>query len=455
MMQEPQVERSIYVDGEKQNKKQSSHRDFNADMNMRRRLWGIFSGSIGNMLEYYDWFIYSALELYFVKGFFPDGDQTVALLKSAAVFAIGFLVRPIGGWILGIYADRQGRKSALLVSVSMMCFGSLMIGVTPTYQTIGIAAPIVLLIARILQGLSLGGEGGSAAAYLSETAPKGRRGFYSSFLYTTISLGQLLAMATLVLLQQFLLTSTQLQNWGWRIPFLIGALIALIGILLRRNMEETESFSKHAKTRRKGGAIREAMRHKKACVMVFGLTLGGSVANYTFAAYMQKFLVNSAGMDRSTASLISVLSLIGFTVIQPVFGALSDHIGRRPLLLTFGVLGTFGTVPFFTFLAGTKSPFMVFTLVMAALAIVAMYSSVSTIAKAELFPVEVRSFGLAVPYAISVSLFSGTVEYIALWTKKIGHENWFFWYVSLCIFFSLICYLWMPETKTASLIDLD
>ena len=183
----------------------------------------------------------------------------------------------------------------------------------------------------------------------------------------------------LVLLQQFFLTSTQLQSWGWRIPFLIGALIAFIGIFLRRNMEETESFAKHAKTPRKVGAIREAMRHKKACVMVFGLTLGGSVANYTFAAYMQKFLVNSAGMDRSTASLISVLSLIGFTVIQPVFGALSDRIGRRPLLLTFGMVGTFGTVPFFTFLAGIKNPFMVFTLVMTALAIVAMYSSVSTI----------------------------------------------------------------------------
>jgi MFS transporter, MHS family, alpha-ketoglutarate permease len=454
-MQESHADADLYAGTADEGTRHRLTADVNADMTMRSRLWGIFSGSIGNMIEYYDWFVYSALELYFAKEFFPDGDETIALLKSAAIFAIGFLVRPIGAWILGIYADRRGRRAALLLSVAMMCFGSLMIALTPTYRTIGIAAPIVLLTARILQGLSIGGEGGSAAAYLSETAPKGKRGFYSSFLYTTISLGQLFAMATLVLLQQVFLTPAQLQSWGWRIPFFIGALMAIAGVLLRRNMQETESFSKHVKAAKKVSAIREAFRHKKACLMVFGLTLGGSVANYTYAAYMQKFLVNSAGMTKSTASLISVLTLIGFTVIQPVLGALSDRIGRRPLLLTFGTLGTFGTIPLFTFLGANKSPLLAFALVMTALVIVAMYSSVSTISKAELFPVQVRSFGLAVPYALSVSLFSGTVEYIALWSKKMGHENWFFWYVSACILASLICYLWMPETKTTSLIDQD
>ena len=364
------------------------------DMNSRQRLWGIFSGSIGNLIEYYDWFIYIGLEFYFSKEFFPAGTATVALLKTAAVLAIGFLVRPIGGWVLGIYADRRGRRAALLLSVSMMCFGSLMIALTPGYRTIGIAAPVILLVSRILQGLSLGGEGGSAAAYLSETAPKGQRGLYSSFLYTTISLGQLLAMGTLVLMQQFFLTPVQMQSWGWRVPFLIGALISIVGIVLRRNMKETKSFEKHAKGTKKTSAIREAFRHKKACLMVFGLTLGGSVGNYAYAAYMQKFLVNSVGMSKSTASLISVLSLIGFTVLQPVYGALSDRIGRRPLLLTFGILGTIGTVPLFTFLKGVHNPVVAFVIVMAALAVVAMYSSVSTIAKAELFPVEVRTFGL-------------------------------------------------------------
>jgi len=221
-------------------------------------------------------------------------------------------------------------------------------------------------------------------------------------------------------------------------------------------MEEAESLKKNAqKLSRKTSAIREALKHKKACLMVFGLTLGGSVANYTFAAYMQKFLVNSVGLPRGTASMISVLSLIGFTLVQPVFGGISDYIGRRPLLLTFGFVGTFGTIPFFHLLHAQTNPVTIFFLVMGALAFVAMYSSVSTISKAELFPVEVRSFGLAVPYAISVSVFSGTVEYIALWTKKIGHENWFFWYVSACILFSFICYLWMPETKKTSLIDRD
>jgi MFS transporter, MHS family, alpha-ketoglutarate permease len=454
-MPDLQVGTNISAGIQGQSQQKSSHGYASADLNMGMRLWGIFSGSIGNLLEYYDWFTYSALELYFSKVFFPNGDLTVALLKSAAVFAIGFLARPIGGWILGVYADRRGRKSALLLSISMMCFGSLMIAVTPGYRVIGDMAPVLLLVARILQGLSLGGEGGSAAAYLSETAPKGRRGFYCSFLYATICLGQLFAMGTLVLLQRIFLTPMQLQAWGWRIPFLIGAAIAMVGFFLRRNMKETDSFEKNIKNRPPHSVIRQLIRYKKACVMVFGLTLGGSVANYAYAAYMQKFLVNSVGIGKGTASLISVCSLVGFTLLQPVFGFLSDSIGRRPLLLAFGIIGTFGTVPFFMLLHGTKDPLTAFVLIMAALAIVAMYSSVSTISKAELFPVEFRSFGLAVPYAISVSVFSGTVEYIALWTKNIGHENWFFWYVSICIFFSLICYLWMPETKTTSLIDSD
>lgn len=371
------------------------------------------------------------------------------------MFAVGFLIRPFGGWILGLYADRHGRKASFMMSIYMMGFGSLMIALTPGYQTIGIAAPVILLVARLLQGVSLGGSGGSVAAYLSETAPKGQRGFYSSFLYTTIAFGQLLAMGILVVLQQFFLTAGQLQSWGWRIPFLVGALICVANILLSRKMKETESFKKHEKEAKKVNVFRQALHHQKACWMVFFLTLGGSVGNYAFAVYMQKFLVNSAGMARNTASLISVLSLIVFTLVQPLYGALSDRIGRRPLLLTFSVLGTFGTIPVFMFLRSAHDPVTVCIVVMAAVAVVGMYSSVSTITKAELFPVNVRTFGLAVPYAISVSVFSGTLEYVGLWMRRIGHENWFFWYVSACICASLICYLLMPETRKTSLIDRD
>ncbi|AIO68917.1 MFS transporter [Burkholderia oklahomensis] len=419
------------------------------------RLRSIFSGSVGNLIEYYDWYVYSAFSLYFAKVFFPAGSQTVQLLNTAAIFAVGFVMRPIGGWLVGQYADRKGRKAALLISVLAMCFGSLIIGLTPGYNSIGMAAPILLVVARLLQGLSLGGEYASSATYLSEMADKTSRGFYSSFLFATLSLGQLLAMAVLVALQQFFLSAAQLESWGWRIPFLIGSLAAGAAIFLRRNMEETESFEQHRRSKRSRTSVAELFRHKRECLIVAGLTLGGTVAFYAYTTYMQKFLVNSAGMSKADASMVSVISLIAFVLMQPVFGSLSDRVGRRPLLIAFGVLGTVCTVPIFNELMMVRSMGGALVLISAALLIVSLYSSVSAVAKAELFPVEIRALGVGLPYAITVSLFGGTAEYIALWTKSIGHESWFFWYVSACVLVSLLCYLWMPDPKQVSCIDQD
>ncbi|KVP83316.1 alpha-ketoglutarate transporter [Burkholderia ubonensis] len=418
-------------------------------------LRSIFSGSVGNLIEYYDWYVYSAFSLYFAKVFFPSGSQTVQLLNTAAIFAVGFVMRPIGGWLVGLYADRKGRKAALLVSVLAMCAGSLIIGLTPGYNSIGLAAPILLVAARLMQGLSLGGEYASSATYLSEMADKTNRGFYSSFLFATLSLGQLLAMAVLVVLQQFFLSAEQLESWGWRIPFLIGALASCAAILLRRNMEETESFELARKHKRPPPSLATLFKHKRECLIVAGLTLGGTVAFYAYTTYMQKFLVNSAGMSKADASMVSVVSLIVFVLLQPVFGSLSDRIGRRPLLIAFGVLGTVCTVPIFHELTRVQSIGGALMLILAALLIVSLYSSVSAVAKAELFPVGIRALGVGLPYAITVSLFGGTAEYIALWTKSIGHESWFFWYVSACVLVSLLCYLWMPDPKKVSCIDQD
>ncbi|OJB41281.1 alpha-ketoglutarate transporter [Burkholderia ubonensis] len=418
-------------------------------------LRSIFSGSVGNLIEYYDWYVYSAFSLYFAKVFFPSGSQTVQLLNTAAIFAVGFVMRPIGGWLVGLYADRKGRKAALLVSVLAMCAGSLIIGLTPGYNSIGLAAPILLVAARLMQGLSLGGEYASSATYLSEMADKTNRGFYSSFLFATLSLGQLLAMAVLVVLQQFFLSAEQLESWGWRIPFLIGALASCAAILLRRNMEETESFELARKHKRPPPSHAALFKHKRECLIVAGLTLGGTVAFYAYTTYMQKFLVNSAGMSKADASMVSVVSLIVFVLLQPVFGSLSDRIGRRPLLIAFGVLGTVCTVPIFHELTRVQSIGGALMLILAALSIVSLYSSVSAVAKAELFPVGIRALGVGLPYAITVSLFGGTAEYIALWTKSIGHESWFFWYVSACVLVSLLCYLWMPDPKKVSCIDQD
>ncbi|KAF1068586.1 MAG: Alpha-ketoglutarate permease [Pseudomonas citronellolis] len=260
-----------------------------------QRIKSIFSGSVGNLVEWYDWYVYAAFSLYFAKAFFPQGDQTAQLLNTAAIFAVGFLMRPIGGWLMGIYADRKGRKAALLASVLLMCFGSLIIALTPSYQTIGVGAPILLVLARLLQGLSVGGEYGTSATYLSEMANKEQRGFFSSFQYVTLISGQLIALAVLIVLQQTL-SVEQLESWGWRVPFFIGALCAVVAMYLRRGMEETESFSKKEKA--KESLLRTLLRHPKEVLTVVGLTMGGTLAFYTYTTYMQKYLVNTVGMSK-------------------------------------------------------------------------------------------------------------------------------------------------------------
>ncbi|WP_225769116.1 MFS transporter [Inquilinus sp. Marseille-Q2685] len=419
----------------------------------RQRIVSIFGGSVGNLVEWYDWYIYAAFSLYFAKAFFPAGDTTAQLLNTAAIFAIGFLMRPIGGWLMGIYADKHGRKAGLTLSVMVMCAGSLIIALTPTYETIGVAAPVLLVLARLLQGLSVGGEYGASATYLSEMATSRHRGFYSSFQYVTLIMGQLLALAVLILLQQVFLTSEQLEAWGWRIPFFIGAICAVVALYLRRNLAETEAYTKSRREPRKESILRALLRHPREIMIVVGLTLGGTVAFYTYTTYMQKFLVNTVGMSKADSTLVSAAALFLFMCLQPVVGAFSDRIGRRPLLIGFGVLGTVLTVPILSTLAQTTDALAAFGLIVAALVIVSGYTSINAVVKAELFPTEVRALGVGLPYALTVSIFGGTAEYIALWFKDIGHESWFYWYVTGCILCSLLVYAFMRDTKSASRID--
>lgn len=424
-----------------------------ATMTPARRLRSIFSGSVGNLVEWYDWYVYAAFSLYFAKAFFPQGDRTAQLLNAAAVFAVGFLMRPLGGWLMGIWADRHGRKSALVLSVSLMCAGSLIIALTPGYASIGVAAPVMLVLARMLQGLSVGGEYGTSATYLSEMANREHRGFWSSFQYVTLILGQLLALGVLIVLQQWILTPEQLESWGWRIPFVIGALCAFTALYLRRSMAETESFEGRRVKAAAENPLRTLLRHPRAILTVVGLTLGGTVAFYTYTTYMLKFLVNSVGMGKAAATLISAASLFVYMCLQPVVGALSDRIGRRPILITFGVLGSLLTVPILYRLESVSGAFEAFALIMLALLIVSGYTAINAVVKAELFPVEIRALGVGLPYALTVSLFGGTAEYVALWLKSIGLEQGFYWYVTACIAVSLLVYLFMPETSRTSLID--
>ena len=431
-----------------------------APLTPARRLRSIFSGSVGNLVEWYDWYVYAAFSLYFAQVFFPAGDRTTQLLNTAAIFAVGFLMRPLGGWLLGRYADRHGRKAALLLSVLMMCAGSLIITFTPGYASIGVAAPVLLVLARLLQGLSVGGEYGTSATYLSEMATREHRGFWSSFQYVTLILGHLLALGVLILLQQVLLTDEQLREWGWRIPFAIGALAAVTAVWLRRNMLETETFARSEAVadtagQQRQGTFRALLQHPRAVLTVIGLTMGGTLAFYTYTTYMHKFLVNSAGLDGRTASMLNASTLFIYMLMQPLVGALSDRIGRRPILIAFGVLGTALTYPILSQLQDVQTAGEAFWLILAALAIVSGYTAINAVVKAELFPVEVRALGVGLPYALTVAVFGGTAEYVALWFKQAGMESGFYWYVTACIACSLLVYLWMPDTRRTSRIDAD
>lgn len=427
-------------------------------MNPRQRLRAIFGGSVGNLVEWYDWYVYAAFSLYFASSFFPRGDTTAQLMNAAAVFAVGFLVRPLGGWIFGRLADRRGRRAALSASVLLMCAGSLLIAVAPTYAQVGVAAPAILVFARLLQGLSVGGEYGTSATYLSEVASREHRGFWSSFQYVTLIMGQLLALAVLLILQLFLLTEAQLESWGWRIPFAIGALCAVVALWLRRNLAESEEFVRGAQptpaaTPAAAGTLRALLQHPREVAIVMGLTLGGTVAFYTYTTYMQKFLVLSVGLSRVDASLVSAATLLVFLCMQPLFGALSDKVGRKPLLIGFGVLGALFTVPLLGALRSSGSVTSAFLLITAALVIVSGYTSINAVVKAELFPVRIRALGVGLPYALTVSLFGGTAEYVALRFRNAGFEQGFDWYVTACILCSLLVYLGMRDTRRESAIS--
>ena len=395
----------------------------------RHRIFSIMAASSGNLVEWFDFYIYAFCAVYFAPSFFPKSDPTAQLLNTAGIFAAGFLMRPIGGWLFGRIADRNGRKNSMVISVSMMCGGSLLIACLPTYASIGAWAPALLLVARLFQGLSVGGEYGTTATYMSEVALRGQRGFYSSFQYVTLIGGQLLAVLVVVVLQQ-VMDDAELRAWGWRIPFVIGAITAVVALLLRRTLHETTTAEGRAN--KNAGTIAYLFSHHKAAFFtVLGYTAGGSLIFYTFTTYMQKYLVNSAGMSIKTASNVMTVCLFLYMCMQPLFGALSDRIGRRTNMLLFGALGAVATVPILSALQGVASPFMAGVLIVLALAIVSFYTSISGIVKAEMFPPEVRALGVGLAYAVANAIFGGSAEYVALGLKSIGHESTFYWYVTV------------------------
>jgi MFS transporter, MHS family, alpha-ketoglutarate permease len=303
----------------------------------------------------------------------------------------------------------------------------------------------------VVQGLSLGGEYGTSATYLTEMADQRHRGFYSSFQYVTLIGGQITALLVLLLLQNVFLTNDEIRAWGWRIPFFIGAALAITALIMRRNLHETEAFEAAKKTVvKKTSSLRALAKYPREVLLVVGLTAGGTAAFYTYTTYMQKFLKLSVGLTDDQTTMVTLGALVFGMILQPIYGAISDRIGRKWLLIAFGVSGVLFTVPLLTTLQTVKTPFAAFLLIAAAWMIVSGYTSINAVVKAELFPTTVRAIGVGLPYALTVSIFGGTADSVALWFKSVGHEGWYYYYLTGMIGISLVVYLFMRDTKADS-----
>ncbi len=416
----------------------------------KSRLGAVLGGSAGNLVEWYDWYAYASFALYFAPVFFPAGDQTAQLLKSAGVFAAGFFARPIGAWLMGLYADRAGRRAAMTVSVALMCLGALVIALAPGAAQVGAWAPAILLGARLLQGLSVGGEYGASATYLSEVAGKARRGFWSSFHYVTLILGQLIALCVLIILQRTM-SAEDLQAWGWRIPFFIGAGLAVVVFWIRLGLSETDSFT-NAAGQKRAKTHMLIFEHPRESLMIAGLTAAGSLSFYAYTTYMQKFLANSAGFSKNAATEITALALVCFMLAQPLMGWISDRVGRKRMLIAAFGIGALMAYPLFSAIAAAKTAGAAFGLLLSALIVQSAYTSISAVIKAELFPTHVRALGVALPYALGNALFGGTAEYAALWFKSIGAEAGFFIYMGAMCAIACVIAIAMRDTQAESLI---
>ena len=426
----------------------------------RKAVGNILKGSAGNLVEWYDLYVYTVFAAYFQAHFFNSKDELQAGLEAMAVFSTSFLMRPIGAWFFGRYADRKGRKAALTLSVTMMSAGSFAIAVLPTQDVIGLWALILLVLIRVIQGFSVGGEYGTSATYMSEAATSKRRGFFSSFQYVTLVGGQMLALLVLVVLQNAM-PKAELTEWGWRIPFAVGGVAALVVLWLRRSMEETVSAEQleAAKAPAVGGQAQPGTMkllftsYWKPLMICIGITLGGTVAFYTYTNFILKFMNDTSGIAKTDTSVINFWALFIFMLLQPVYGIISDKVGRKPLLLWFGITGVLFTWPLLSALAGTKDPITAFLLMMGGLLIVGGYTSINALVKAELFPASIRALGVGLGYAIANSLFGGTVPLIGAALQKTGQEELFFTYVTVAIGISLLVYIFALKNKKSTHLD--
>ncbi|WP_455473767.1 MFS family transporter [Bartonella sp. B30(2025)] len=413
----------------------------------RKRILSIISSASGNLVEWYDFYVYAFTSIYFSSQFFPsNGDVVMELFQSSAVFAIGFFMRPIGGWLFGFIADRYGRKRSMLISIFMMCGGSFLIAILPTYETIGATAGILLLLLRMLQGLSAGGEYGTAATYMSEIALKNHRGLFASFQSATLIAGQLFASLVIFTLATYL-REDQLKAWGWRIPFAIGGITAIVAIYLRRSLHETTT--KESRSKKQTGSFKELFfHHGKSFFLIVIFAAGGSLTFYTYTTYMQKYLITTTGFDKHTATTIMTIALFIFMLIQPLCGILADKIGIKTVIIIWSILATIFTFPGMKIIGNTNSPLIALLTIVGLFFIMSFYTSISGVVKSAMFPASVRALGVGMSHAIGNALLGGTAESVALKLKSIGHESIFYYYITGVMILAFIALLFVPNVKT-------
>lgn len=416
-----------------------------------KRVRSIFAASSGNFVEWFDFYIYVSLTTYFTHHFFDAENETVALIQSFGVFAIGFFMRPIGSLIFGSIADKVGRQKVMIYAILLMSLGNFLIAFTPSKETIGIWAPILLLLARCIQGISVGGEGGLLATYIAEISTKGNRGFFSSFQYVTLIMAQFVALGCVWAAVNYF-GEEMMKETAWRYLFVLAGFLALGSLFLRMNMEE--SAQKLHETNKEKGSFKLLWKYRKYCLLVLGLTAGGTIAYYNFTAYMHTYLSRSAMFDKNTGYTLAMCGLAFAMIINPIMGAIGDRVGVKKMLASFGVLGfCFFFVLMYAIIqsgpnGSINNPYLAFLFIAIALIITGFYTSIAGVAKATLFPEEIRAFGTAFPYAIAVACFGGTVPSIALWFKTNEIEwGYFVYMMCMCIFVFIVALNFPKETE--------
>lgn len=413
----------------------------------------LIAAGFGQALEWFDWLVFALLSAVISRHFFPSGDPTAALLSTLAVFGVGFFFRPLGGILLARFTDKKGRKAGMILTILMMSGGSLLIGLAPTYQQVGVLAPVILVLARIMQGLSAGGEVAAVAAYIAESSPAGKRGQYGSVFYITSNTGSLLATLVVPLLNSTL-GQDVVADWGWRIPFIFAAALGLLTLLMRRGASETEAFLDELEKRKGGatGSLGELFaNHFPDVLRLFFISALVGIWYYVFASYLPAYQV-SRGMNPQESFLASTVAIILFTCTLPFLGRWSDLFGRRRIMIAFTVLCTLAAVPLFSML---KPAFWSQILVqLSALLIFGLYAAVSAVMMAEQFPTRVRALGIGVPYGLAVAIFGGSAPYLMQKLNAMGMSQYFNWYLMAVAFAALLASLTIKDRRHENLSEI-